>query len=106
MPRDKRKHRSPAALLYVLKKAGHVGELGAQWTEEIIDIGNRAAHCGRVTNDEIRGAIAIWHKSIDNDPCGEPTERTAWCKPVTEGYDVDDCDDDDDGAGWWKGGAA
>ena len=37
------------------------------------------------------------------DPCGED-HRSDRYKPITEGYDVDDCDDDD-GANWWKGGA-
>jgi hypothetical protein len=76
--------------------------------KEIIATGNRAAHCGHVDAHEIRSCIAVWHTAIDNDPCGEPTERVAHCKPVTEGYDIDDCDDDDDGADWWKseGGAA
>jgi hypothetical protein len=103
LPKGKRKHRSARALLYALKNAGHLGYCGVQWTEEIIDIGNRAAHCRRVTAGEIRSAIAVWHTSIDNDPCGEPKERTDWCKPIKEGYGVDDCDDDD-GANWWKGG--
>ena len=92
---------SPIVLLKAQRKAGVIGKFSYGTTVEIIDTGNRAAHCAHVDAHEIRGCIAIWHTAIDNDPCGEPRERVEHCLPVTEGYDVDDCDDDD-GADWWK----
>lgn len=106
LPAKKEKQRSPMALLHALKSAGHVGYCGFEWTKEIIEVCNRCAHCVHVGAHMIRNSIEVWHVSIDNDPCGEPTERTEHMKPQTEGYDVDDCDDDD-GANWWKseGGA-
>ena len=94
---------SPRALLKALKRAGHVGYTGYDWTLEIIGTANRCARCERVRPSLIRDCISIWHEAIDHDPCGEPTERVAHCKPVTEGYGVDDCDDDD-GSDWWKPG--
>jgi hypothetical protein len=104
LPAGKKAHLSPRALLAALVKAGHVSKDGAEWARELIELGNRAAHCGRVDAKELRSAIAIWHTAIDNDPCGEPKERVDHCKPVTDGYDIDVCDDDD-GADLWKGGA-
>ena len=104
LPAKQAQQRSPMSLLHALKEAGHTNHLGFEWTKEIIENCNRCAHCVPVEARYIRCGIEVWHGSIDHDPCGEPTERTAHMKPVTEGYDVDDCDDDD-GANWWKGGA-
>ncbi len=104
LPAKKEKQRSPMALLHALKDAGHAGYCGYQWTKEIVDLCNKCAHCIPVAVCEVRCSIEVWHTSIDHDPCGEPTERTEHMKPVSEGYDVDDCDDD--GAGWWKQGGA
>jgi hypothetical protein len=104
LPAKEWQQRSPLALLHALNDAGHASKVGFQWTKEIIDLGNKCAHCIPVDPKQIRSCIAIWHRSIDNDPCGEPTERVAHMKPKSEGYDVDDCDDND-GADWWKGAA-
>jgi hypothetical protein len=105
LPAKSAQQRSPMALLHALKEAGHCGYCGFDLTKEIIDTANKLAHCVPVPASLVLTSIAWWHTSIDHDPCGEPTERTATMKPQTEGYDVDDCDDDD-GAGWWKIGGA
>jgi hypothetical protein len=104
LPTKQAQQRSPMALLHALKEAGHASYVGFEWTKEIIENCNRCAHCVLVAPREIRCGIEVWHGSIDNDPCGEPTERTAQMKPVDDGCGCDDCDDDD-GANWWKGGA-
>jgi hypothetical protein len=104
LPPKQAQQRSPMALLHALKEAGHVGYVGLESTRDIIEICNKCAHCVPVDPREVQYSICVWHKSIDNDPCGEPTERTAHMKPQKDGYDCDDCDDDD-GANWWKGGA-
>jgi len=103
LPTKPVKQRSPSALLHALTEAGHVSYCGAEWTREIIELGNKCAHCIKVDPRDIRCSIEVWHASIDNDPCGEPTERVQHMKPQAEV--CDDCDDDD-GADWWKGGAA
>jgi len=105
LPAKESQRRSPMALLHAQREAGHCGKFSFQWIADIITLANKCAHCVPVAVCEVRCAIEVWHNVIDHDPCGEPTERTAHMKPVTEGYDVDDCDDDD-GADWWKGGAA
>jgi len=105
LPKEISKRRSPTALLEALKRAGRCSDIGYEWTRETIDICNKCAHCIPVDARLVRTSIAMWHNAIDNDPCGEPQERVAHCKPQTEGYDVDDCDDDH-GDDWKIGGAA
>jgi hypothetical protein len=101
LPAKQSQQRSPMALLHALKDAGHCGEMGFDWTEEVIELANKCAHCVPVRESLVRTSIAWWHTCIDNDPCGEPTERTAQLKPVNDCG----CDDrDDDGADWWKAG--
>lgn len=102
LPPKQRTWRSPTALLDALHKAGHAGYCGYEWTKEIIDIGNACAHCAKADPREIRALIAVWHTAIDNDPCGEPTERAAYWKPAAEASGG--CDDDDS-ADWWKAGS-
>lgn len=100
----KRKYRTPAVLAHALQKAGHLGD-NLDWVLEIIDVGNKAAHCHSVNRHALKGGIAVAFAIMDREPCC-PHDRT----PIdtthhSEGYDVDDCDDDD-GAGWWKIGGA
>ena len=102
LPEKAHEKTPPRVLLKALKQAGHIGHLGYDWTKEIIGTANQCAHCERVHPSLIRDCIAIWHTSIDHDPCGEPTERVQHCKPVVKSVDADDCDDDD-GSDWWKG---
>jgi hypothetical protein len=103
----KARRRRPMDLARALRDAKACGDGGFEWLREIITAGNTAAHCGRVDRGTLRAAISLLHYFIDADPCGEPRERVAHCLPITEGYDVDDCDDDDDDAAdsWKQGGA-
>jgi hypothetical protein len=104
LPTKQAQQRSPMALLHALKDAGHAGHVGFEWTSEIIETCNKCAHCVPVASRDVRCGIEVWHSSIDNDPCGEPTERTAQMKPVND-CGCDDSDDDDS-ADWWKKGGA
>jgi hypothetical protein len=111
LPETTAEHRSPMALLGALKRAGHVGYVGWQWTKDIIQLGNKCAHCVSVDPGTIRFGIEVWHGSIDHDPCGEPKERYAHHKLDTKADAYDDgyseFDDGTDSADWWKreGGA-
>ena len=109
LPVDENKHRSPMALLHTLRSAGHVSKIGFRWTKDIIGIGNKCAHCIPVSTNLIRDSIAVWHESIDNDPCGESKERVDHGKPQqTECDEYDDgysdFADEADSADWWKDG--
>jgi hypothetical protein len=104
LPAKQAQQRSPLALLHALEEAGHSSHIGVVWTKEIIELCNKCAHCVPVDARMVRDSIAVWHDSIDNDPCGEPTERTAHMKPQPEVCDCDD-DDDDHGDDWKIGGA-
>jgi len=105
LPEGASERTPPRCLLAALRKAGFVDECGYQIARSIIATGNAAAHCRRVNVHDLRGCIALWHGSIDNDPCGEPRERVEHCLPAVNDYLGDD-DDDDDGSDWWKAGAA
>ena len=94
---------TPSALLDALRKAGECDHSGYKVVQEMIVLGNAAAHCGRVDRDSLRGAMTMLHWIIDENPCGETFERfhqPAGCGDCFEAWD----DDDDDVAEAWKGG--
>jgi hypothetical protein len=98
LPKSKRRP-TPAAMLAALERDGQVDKWGKQMVQEMIDLGNAAAHCGRVDRASLRGSMGFLHYVIDINPCGDCFERF----PAPSVYDIDDCDDGD--ATDWKGGA-
>lgn len=95
---------TPLELLKALRRAGHCGAMGYEWTAEAIDVCNKCAHCVPVQPGVIRLAIEWWHTSIDADPCGEPKDRPI-NRPALQTEVDDDCDcDDDHGDDWKQGG--
>jgi hypothetical protein len=91
-------------MVQALRNAKQIDEMGVDWLMEMIEVGNKAAHLGRVDRKSLRGAIHGLFYIIDCAPCGESPERIEHPQPENK---WDDCgwDDNDDGANWWKGGA-
>jgi len=94
----------PLVLLKALRNAGKCGYCGFDWTKEMIGLANRCCHAQHVNPSEVSMAITIMHTSIDNDPCGEPRERTLHSPPTLGLFGKPD-DDDDDAGEAWKAGA-
>ncbi len=102
--KTKDKHPRPGAYITALHKAGKFDKFGRECLFEMVNAGNKLAHCLAVDAGTIRGGISILFAFMDGEAfC--PHER----KPIdtsykVEGYEANDCDDDDS-ADWWKGGA-
>jgi hypothetical protein len=101
LPDDYTERMPARTLLESLKRAGCCGHVGYSWTKDIIAIANKCCHAKYVRPGEIRMAIAIWHESIDHDPCGEEPFRVAHCTPPNCPLINGQWDDDDDD---WKAG--
>jgi hypothetical protein len=101
----KGKHPSPAEHVRSLRDAQQIDKWSCQALLDIIDVGNKAAHCQGFDARQLRSGISLLFAVMDSEPyCGH--ER----RPAATSYLKDgECNegeyDDDDGAGWWKGGA-
>ena len=100
----KGKHPSPGEMARALRKAKQLDKWGLEILLESIEVGNQAAHCGKVDRATLQGGIALMFAMMDGEPY-TPHDRTPLVTShQEEGYDCDDCDDDDHGDDW-KGGA-
>ena len=67
LPR-KKEHRTPARMARAVYKAGALQGGGYQWLTEIIDAGNRCAHCRPVRVSLLRTCISLMHTVLDYSP--------------------------------------
>jgi hypothetical protein len=65
LPR-KRDCRSPRFLLSALRKAGHCPDGAFRWLSDIIDVGNKAAHCQYVRPSLVECSITILYSLLDS----------------------------------------
>lgn len=101
LPDDATDRTPPVVLLRALKRAGHCTNTGWSIAFDCIDLGNKLAHCHRVSRQAVECAIAFFHDFIDADPCAEPANMSG--KLVLSDPWLTNPDDDDDSADWWKG---
>jgi hypothetical protein len=100
----KAKFLTPKAYAQALRKAKHLDSWGFQIMVDIIDAGNKLAHCVNVDRQSVKGGISILFSMMDSEPWAGHERQ-----PVVTSHksDCDCCDDDDnDGADWWKAGDA
>jgi hypothetical protein len=88
-------------MVAALRKAKQLDELGVTWLNEMIHLGNTAAHMGHLDRAAVRGAISGMFFILDCDPCNSPEERVDHPQPENC-WDNDDFEDGDD----WKIGGA
>jgi hypothetical protein len=67
MPKKKHDH-TPRRLLVALNKAGQCGDGVMEWINELLDIGNKLAHCGHVRRGLVECAISMAHSLLDGSP--------------------------------------
>jgi hypothetical protein len=100
------KHPRPRDYALALREAKHLDNWGLQIVLDIIEAGNKAAHCQHVDRASVKGGISLLFSLMDGEAyAGHDRKPIATShKGEDDPYDCDDCDDDD-GANWWKGGA-
>lgn len=73
---QKKQHRTPVIMNRALLKAGGIDRGIYRWIREIIDYGNRCAHCRPVRSELIETSIQIMCFVLDNSPEVNLPERT------------------------------
>jgi hypothetical protein len=85
-------------MLVALLKRKHIDRHTYRWLREIVEVGNRCAHCQRVEASLVKAGIGMLHLSLDDAPeikeAGLRGEQAKW------GWVSDD---DDEGEGWKAG---
>jgi hypothetical protein len=62
---SKRRQKSPGSLLHALDKAGHCKGCCFEWMQDIIDCGNKLAHCHAVKESLVSCCIDLLHNLLD-----------------------------------------
>ena len=92
---EKKYDRCPGGMLVVLLKRKHIDRHTYRWLREIVEVGNKCAHCRKVDASLVKTGIGMLHLILDDAPeikeAGLRGEQAKW------GWQ---CDDDDDGEGW------
>lgn len=96
------KYPRPRDYVNALHKAGQLEEFGREVMLDIIEAGNKAAHCQKVDPHNIQGGISILFSFMDSQPWAghERPPLVTSHKAASNCCDEDDCDSAD----WWKGG--
>ncbi len=99
------KSKRPTARVYLaaLVKGGIVDEGGKLWFSDMIETGNKCAHCMRVSLDMLGGSLSLLHFVLMSEPCGEALQRydvPVQHHPMFAEPAADAPDDDDEGDGW------
>jgi hypothetical protein len=102
----KQKYARAGQYIDALSKAGQMDTWAREYLLEMIDAGNKAAHCQRVPSDVLKGGISLLFALMDGQPYCPHERQPLITSHETNLYDLDDCDDDDSADWWKKGGAA
>jgi hypothetical protein len=96
----KKYDRCPGGMIVALHKGKHIDRGAYRWLREIVEVGNKCAHCRKVDASLVKAGIGMLHLMLDGAPeikeAGLRGEQAKW------GWQ---CDDDDEGDDAWIGGA-
>jgi len=91
---------TPMMMNHALRNVEGYGKTGFRWTRDCIVLGNKAAHCRKVTQSQVEDAICMMHFMLDS--CPELCEAGLRGEQPKFGWVADDDDEGDDA---WIGGA-
>ena len=94
-----------ATLAKALHEAKVLDDWGVASMLEMLDLGNKAAHCKPCCPRALRGAMEYLFMFIDSEPFASMKDRQPAPAPAFDwnaDYDIDDCGDDYKAGDWWK----